>query len=284
MKLIAAIIPCLFLGTAFSQEIDAAIPDTAALDTTALDTAALDTTILDTMALDTIALDTAMVDTTAIDSTIIEDSDLARIKPGLHFFASVGAQFIDFQERSIFQTLLDTDPRTDSAIVSQKFQTVNLAFPLAAGITWQFNDVHSLSLGAIFLYSNESVILTDKQDVTHNLEYTLQAFPVFAEYRLLISSNFISLREGDNFSLFLRYYWMLPGTEVYSSWGKAKADFDPLGNGFGIFLGYRFWQWMSLSVWGEMGYSSIEVKSGDKNGLLDSWNLGGISLLIRAMF
>jgi hypothetical protein len=277
MKLAAAITLCLFLGTVFSQDLDTAILDTTALDTMALDTAALDTAILDTMALDTIALDTTIVSDTAV-------IDSAKIKPGLHFFASVGAQFISFNERSKFQTLLDLDTRTDSAIFKQDFQTVNLAFPITAGIMWQFNDMHSLGLGAVFLYSNESVILTDKQDETHNLKYTLQAFPVFAEYRLLISPNFISLKDGDYFSLFLRYYWMLPGTEVYSSWGKAEADFDPLGSGFGVFFGYRFWTWEGLSIWGELGYLSLEVESSDKNRILDSWNLGGIALLIRAMF
>jgi len=161
---------------------------------------------------------------------------------------------------------------------------VNLAFPITAGIVWQFNDVHSLGLGAGFLYDNESVILTDESGEPHNFKYVLQAFPLFAEYRLLISPALISIKEGDYFSLFLRYYWMLPGTEIYSSWGKAKADFDPLGSGYAIFFGYRFWEWEGFSVWGEMGYLSLDVKSGDKNGILNSWNLGGVSLLIRMMF
>jgi hypothetical protein len=168
--------------------------------------------------------------------------------------------------------------------MKQNFQTVNLAFPLTVGIIWQFNDMHSLGFGAGFLYDNELVILTDKYGKTYNFKYVLQAFPLFAEYRLQISPDLISIKNGDYFSIFLRYYWMLPGTEIYSSWGKAEADFEPLGNGYGVFLGYRFWEWESLSVWGEMGYLSIDIKSSDRKSILDVWNLGGISFMLRAMF
>jgi len=211
------------------------------------------------------------------------NADSAKIKPGLHFFVSAGVQFINFKEHAKFQALLDSQYNGASP-QKQDFQAMNLAFPLTAGIIWQFNDMHSLGLGAGFLYDNESVILADEQGEFANFSYTLQAFPIFMEYRLQIPPNFISIKDVDYFSLFLRYYWMLPGTEVYSSWGKAEADFNPLGNGFGIFLGYRFWEFGRLSILGEMGYLSLNVKSSDKNGILDSWNLGGISISIKAMF
>jgi hypothetical protein len=77
---------------------------------------------------------------------------------------------------------------------------------------------------------------------------------------------------------------MLPGTEVYSSWGKAEANFEPLGNGYGVFFGYRFWELDKFSVWGELGYLSLEVKSGTKDGILDSWDLGGVSIMLRMTF
>jgi hypothetical protein len=226
-------------------------------------------------------------DTTYIDST--------ETRRGLHFFASIGIQFIDFKERSKFQGFLDmqfdkySDDYTENSTgyttpQKQDFQTVNLAFPITAGIIWQFNDMHSLGLGVGFLYDKESVILKDKQDKFDNFSYTLQAFPVFMEYRLQISQSLISIKEVDYFSVLLRYYWMLPGTEIYSSWGKVEADFEPLGNGFGISLGYCFLKWERFEIWGEMGYLSLDVKSNDEKGILDSWNLGGISILIRAVF
>ena len=281
MKLCAAAILCFFLGTAFSENLREELP-LAADFADSLDLAdSLD--ITDSLGIAD-SLDIANLQNIADYDTSFADS--AKIKPGLRFFVSAGMQFINFEERSTFQALLDVQHRKYESDYStrQNFQTVNLTFPMFAGIIWQFNDVHSLGLGMGFLYDNESVVLTDKQDKIHNFKYTLQAFPVFAEYRLLISSNFISLKDNDYFSLFLRYYWLLPHTEIYSSWGNAQADFNPMGNGFGVFLGYRFWEWAGLSVFGEMGYLSLDAQSSDKNRILNSWNLGGISILIRAMY
>ncbi|MDR2584281.1 MAG: hypothetical protein LBC75_12445 [Fibromonadaceae bacterium] len=276
-----------FFGIVFSQDSSFVLlpKDSASVDTTSIDTT-LKATPVDTASIDT-TLKPTPVDTATSDS--------AKIKPGLHFFVSTGAQFITFKKRSTFQNLLiskyneyEKDYKADTAghtpPIKQDFETVNLVFPISAGIIWQFSDVHSLSLGAGFLYNSESVILTDKESKIHNFKYTIKALPVFAEYRLLISPNLISLRDNDYFSLFLRYYWLLPPTEINSSWGKAKADFEPLGNGYGMFFGYRFWEWMNLSVFGEMGLLSIDAKSSSKDRVLDSWNLGGISILIRALF
>jgi hypothetical protein len=270
MKFCVAIIFCFFLGKAFSEDslsVVVSIPEQPVLPEDSLPLA--------------INYDTSFADS-------------AKIKPGLRFFVSIGVQFINFKERSEFQAHLneqykkyENDYLVDTLGTSpdmQNFETVNLTFPISAGIIWQFSDIHSLGLGVGFLYDNESVIITDKQGNTHNFNYTLQAFPAFAEYRLLISPNFISLKDNDYFSLFLRYYWLLPHTEINSSWGNAKADFNPLGNGYGVFLGYRFWELAGLSVFGEMGYVSLDAKASSKNAILNSWNLGGISLLIRAMF
>jgi DNA ligase (NAD+) len=279
--ILTTLVLCLFLCFGIAK----ADTDT---DTLAIDTVSVNTVSVDTISVNTVSADTAAIDTIATDST--------KIKHGIHFFISAGAQFIDFNKRSKFDAFLDVQyaeymdddylaaPDNYSMPMKQNFQTVNLAFPLTAGIIWQFNDMHSLGLGAGFLYDNELVILTDKYGKTYNFKYVLQAFPLFAEYRLQISPDLISIKNGDYFSIFLRYYWMLPGTEIYSSWGKAEADFEPFGNGYGVFLGYRFWEWESLSVWGEMGYLSIDIKSSNRNSILDAWNLGGISFMLRAMF
>jgi len=239
--------------------------------------------------LDSLSQDPPPQDTSSIDSV--------KIKRGLHFFASAGVQLTNFKERSKFQGLLDEqfdkymdDYYSESStgyVVPEKqnFQIVNLAFPLTAGIIWQFNEIHAIGLGTGFLYDKETIIIKNKRSEFKNLSYTLQGFPAFIEYRLGISESLISMKNVDYFSLLLRYYWMLPGTEIYSSdWGNAKADFDPLGNGFGIFLGYCFLKWEAFEIWGEMGYSSIDVKSSDENAILNSWNLGGISVMVRAVF
>jgi len=274
MKFIKAIAFCLvlFSETIFSQ------------DSTSVS--------LDSLPQDSLPQDTSLALLPVNDTTI---SDSIKIKRGLHFFAAVGVELINFKERLKFQGFLDAqfdkyrDDYNKNSIgytepQKQDFQTVNLAFPITAGIMWQFNEIHSIGLGAGFLYDKESVILKDKQSEFRNFSYTLQAFPVFIEYRLGISQNLISIKDVDYFSVLLRYYWMLPHTEIYSSWGDAEADFEPLGNGFGISLGYCFSKWEGFEIWGEMGYLSIGVKSGEEKSVLNSWNLGGISVLVRAVF
>jgi hypothetical protein len=274
MKFIKAMAFCLFLcfETVFSQ------------DSTYVSS--------DFLSQDSLPQDTSVAPLLSTDTTNI---DSVKAKLGLHFFVFAGVQFIDFKKRSKFQGFLDMpfekymdDYERDSVgyalPIKQDFQTVNLAFPVTVGMIWQFSNIHSLGVGAGFLYDKESVILKDKQSSFRNFSYTLQAFPIFIEYRLGISQDLISIKDVDYFSVLLRYYWMLPGTEVYSSWGKAEADFEPLGSGFGVSLGYCFLKWERFEIWGEAGYLSIDVKSNDKKGILDSWNLGGISILIRAIF
>jgi len=280
MKFIKAVAFCLvfFSETAFSQDSASVSLDSLPQDS-----------IFAQLPLDSLPQDTTLVqnDTTGADTV--------KIKRGLRLFATTGVQLIDFKERSKFQDLLNlqfnnyvADFKEDSAghVMPQKqdFQTVNLAFPIMAGIMWQFNNMHAIGLGAGFLYDKESVIIKDKQAEFKNLSYTLQAFPLFIEYRLGIPSNLISIKDVDYFSVILRYYWMLPHTEIYSSWDDAKADFEPLGNGFGVFLTYCFSKWERVEIWGEMGYLNIDVKSSDEKSALDSWNLGGISVLVRAVF
>jgi hypothetical protein len=288
-----ALFCAIFLGIAFSQDslfvpamqdTSVAIPDTSAIAAQDSSVALPDTSVA--------ALDSSVA---AIDtSAAAADTAMKEIKSGLHFFIGAGAHFITFKDRSKFQASLeeqfaeyvkDYEEDTEGYYEPQKqdFQYVNLTFPISAGLMWHFNAMHSIGLGATFIYNKESVVLTDKNGQTRNLQYTLQAFPVFAEYRLQISSDILSLRNGDYFSVFLRYYWLVPQTEFRSSWGNAKAEFDPSGSGYGFFLGYRFLEWESFSFWGELGFLSLDAKSSTQNSVLDSWNLGGISVLIRIM-
>jgi len=290
MKFIKAAAFCLFLffETVFSQD-----STSVSLDSLPQAQIPQDSLPQDSIALDSITQDTALVDSLKSDSV---KTDTVEIKKGLRFFASVGVQLINFKERLKFQDFLNaefdkykedysSDSKGYAIPQKQNFQTVNLAFPIMAGIMWQFNSIHSIGLGAGFLYDNESVILKDKMSEFTNYSYTLQAFPAFVEYRLGIPKNLISMKNADYFSVLLRYYWMLSGTKVSSSdWGGARADFEPLGNGFGVSLAYCFSRWGGFEIWGEMGYLSIDVKSDDENDILNSWNLGGISILVRAVF
>ena len=220
----------------------------------------------------------------------------------LSIFVQPSISFIGFTEREYFQNAIDTiyigfkQNAVNSAeslnVAKQDFQKVNFCFPITGGIQWQFAEDQFLSAGIGFIYDNESVVLTDRKSNTHSYKYTLQGIPLFLEYRLALPKSFITLSTGGLFSLAVRWYWALPGTEIYTTWGKIEAETPLLGAGFGVSFGYLFASWKNFKLYGDIGFNSISVKSKGKfsdivpNGPDEkaSWNLGGIQLQIRGSF
>ena len=220
----------------------------------------------------------------------------------LSVFVQPSISFISFEERKYFQEAIDTiyygfraEAVTSAEtlnVAKQDFQKVNFCFPITAGIQWQFMKDQFLSAGIGFIYDNESVVLTDRRSGTHSYEYTLQGIPLFLEYRLALPKNFITLSTGGLFSIAVRWYWVLPGTEIYTTWGYLGAETPLLGAGFGVSVGYLFASWKNFKLYGDIGFNSISVKSNKMfsdivpNGPEEKakWNLGGIQLQIRGSF
>lgn len=220
----------------------------------------------------------------------------------LSVFVQPSISFISFTEREYFQNAIDTiyygfrESAINSAeslnVAKQDFQKVNFCFPVTAGIQWQFLQDHFLSAGIGFIYDNESVVLTDRNSSTHSYEYTLQGIPLFLEYRFALPKNFITLSTGGLFSIAVRWYWALPGTEIYTTWGYLGAKTPLFGAGFGASVGYLFASWRNFKLYGDIGFNSISVKSNKKFSDIvpggpdekAKWNLGGILLQIRGTF
>ena len=220
----------------------------------------------------------------------------------LSVFVQPSISFLSFEEREYFQNAIDSiyygfkSEAVNNAeslnVAKQDFQKVNFCFPITAGIQWQFMEDHFLSAGIGFIYDNESVVLTDRKSGTHSYEYTLQGVPLFLEYRFALPKNFITLSTGGLFSISLRWYWVLPGTEIYSTWGKLEAETPLLGAGFGVSVGYLFASWGNFKLYGDIGFSSISVKSNKRfSDIVDGgpeekakWNLGGLQMQIRGTF
>jgi hypothetical protein len=220
----------------------------------------------------------------------------------LSVFVQPSISFLSFTEREYFQNAIDSlyynfkaeaiNDAESLNVAKQDFQKVNFCFPITAGIQWQFMEDHFLSTGIGFIYDNESVVLTDRKSGTHSYEYTLQGVPLFLEYRFALPKNFITLSTGGLFSVSVRWYWVLPGTEIYTTWGKLDAETPLLGAGFGVSVGYLFANWGNFKLYGDIGFSSISVKSNKKfadivDGGPDEkakWNLGGLQMQIRGTF
>jgi len=220
----------------------------------------------------------------------------------ISIFLQPGISFLSFDQREYFQDAIDTIyhefllqslDKTDSQnVAKQDFQKVNFCFPLYAGLQFQPRQDHFLSVGAGFIYDNESVVLTDQNNRSHNYSYTIQGIPLFLEYRFAIPVNLMTMNNESLFSFALRWYWALPHTEIYTSWGKLAAETPYYGAGFGFSVGYLLFNWKNMYVYGDIGYSSISVKS--KKTYADivpegpkekaKWNTGGIQFQIRVSF
>ena len=224
--------------------------------------------------------------------------DLSR----LSIFAQPSISFLSFDQRKYFQNAIDTiytefksqavDAEESLYVAKQNFQKVNFCFPVTAGLQYQVTEGHFLSAGIGFIYDNESVVLSDRKNKAHNYSYTIQGVPAFLEYRIAIPGNLITLSNGGLFSVAVRWYWTLPGTEIYTTWGKLEADNKPWGAGFGVSLGYLIASWNGLNVFGDIGFSTIKVES--KETFADivpdgptekaKWDIGGLQLQIRMSF
>ena len=238
----------------------------------------------------------AAVISAAEDNADIHDNSRISI------FLQPGISFLSFDQREYFQDAIDTiyhefltqalDKRDSNNVAKQDFQKVNFCFPIYTGLQFQLRQDHFVSVGAGFIYDNESVVLTDQNNRSHNYSYTIQGFPLFLEYRFAIPVNLMTLNDGSLFSIALRWYWALPHTEIYTSWGKLDAETPFYGAGFGISVGYLLFNWKSMYVFGDLGYSSISVKSErtyadivpDGPEEKAKWNIGGIQLQIRVSF
>ncbi len=217
----------------------------------------------------------------------------------LSFFVQPSISFLGFDNRDKFQAEVDTIyghfraqalTKAESSYVSrQDFQKVNFCFPITAGLQLQWRSGHFVSAGFGYIYDNESVVVTDRKDKIHNYSYTLQGFPLYLEYRVALPENLISISNASLFSVSLRWYWMLPGTEIYSTWGHLDASESLLGNGFGISLGYLVTTWKNIHIYGDIGYSRIIVHADepfskvvpDSDTDKAKWDLGGLQLQFR---
>lgn len=231
-----------------------------------------------------------------------EESKPTRDLSRLSVFAQPSISFLSFDQRKYFQNAVDTiyaefksqavDAEESLYVAKQNFQKVNFCFPVTAGLQYQVTDGHFLSAGIGFIYDNESVVLSDRKNKAHNYSYTIQGVPAFLEYRLAIPGNLITLSNGGLFSVAVRWYWTLPGTEIYTNWGKLEANNKPWGAGFGVSLGYLIASWNGLNVFGDIGFSTIKVES--KETFADivpdgptekaKWDIGGLQLQIRMSF
>lgn len=220
----------------------------------------------------------------------------------ISLFVQPAISFLSFEEREYFQDAIDTiyqefraqalDEKESLSVAKQDFQKVNFCFPLSGGLQVQLGQDHFISAGVSFIYDNESIVLSDQRSRSHNYSYTIQGVPLFLEYRFAIPTTLMTLTNESLFSVAFRWYWALPGTEIYTTWGSLKAKTPWYGSGFGLSVGYLLANWKFINIYGDIGFSSISVESRktyadivpDGPEEKASWNIGGLQLQIRVSF
>lgn len=235
-------------------------------------------------------------------SAMAAEETSTRDRSRISIFLQPAVSFLDFPKREYFQNAIDTlyrsfkeDAVNESeslSVAKQDFQKVNFCFPISGGIQYQIFPDNFVSLGLSFIYDNESVVLTDRNNHTHNYSYTIQGMPLFLEYRLGIPRNLMTLSGESLFSIAVRWYWVLPGTEIYTTWGALEAKHPLTGAGFGISVGYLIANWKNFNIYGDIGYSSIKVESNkmysdivpDGPKKKAKWNIGGLTMQVRIGF
>jgi len=240
------------------------------------------------------------------DSSIVtaEKPKLDSISVGI--FAQSGVTFLAFASRNRFEYALDTlfqeylsqaVAAKDSLLVKkQALQKVNFCFPLFAGLDVMITQNNHVALGAGYIYDREAAIIVDHNSNPHEFFYTLQAVPMFLEWRIGISPRLITLDGIERFSATVRWWWLLSGTEIYSNLGEIRNSPQFQGNGWSVSLGYQILEWKQLRLYGDLGYASLQAKSNHpwtnvvspsdslSNPDHAAWGLGGIQLNLRATF
>ncbi len=249
--------------------------------------------------LDSLASPKPPILTLAKDSLVVDS---------LHFapFLQAGITFVQFGDRDHFDATVDTlyqefmalalDHSDSIQVKKQVHQKVNMAFPVGFGILWKPTPNHQLALGGSYWYNREAVIITDKDSRPHEVYYVLQAIPLFAEWKFTLPRNLITLDNSQDFSLLFRWWWLVGSTEIYTSLGSIHNQINPWGNGFSISVGYRIFQWNSLRLDADLGYSSLLAQGNSPwSAVVDEytetpsqedakWQLGGLNMNFRLSF
>jgi hypothetical protein len=218
-------------------------------------------------------------------------------------FLQSGLRFVNFKNRNLFENEADywlleqrrlATTGTDSLRISrQAYENVNYAFPIAMGLTYRpfLNHYFSFSLG--IMHTKESITVSDRQGKESEMFYTLQTIPLAIEYRRLISPNFLSINQGSDFSIMIRWFWFPANSEIYTQDAVLKASSELLGQGWGLALGYDFYEWRNFRFSGDLGFQSTRLESnqswktilpGTGPETKAAWNTGGLNLNIRVSY
>jgi hypothetical protein len=220
-------------------------------------------------------------------------------KKGLYFGLQIGAQFIDFEEKLLFEQDLETfiqkrhvedsaraDKLNDStrslqinnSRVLQPFDQVMIAFP--AGIILGIPLARHLDINLStlsFWKKQEAIIETHAPDTVMSVSedtipgelknisrtYVIQSNLAGLGFKLYVPLNFLYIEDSRSVYVSYIHLWNMGGSEIYASEGNSYSGFPLSGIGYEISLGFQLRTWKQIAILGNMGVTKLTFSSSD---------------------
>lgn len=178
---------------------------------------------------------------TARSDSAAGDTVTARLR-NRHPAVSVylGVDFMDFDAKETFQAALEARRARDSLKILQDYEPVHLAFPIGLQAVLPVSGYLDLVAKTHSYWYKQTAVLGDKAS-NHSGEewFAVQANLAGVGLRYYVPPAFLSVTGGLGLFAQAIVYWNVGNTAIYTPYGEAVADFDPLGSGYEIQFGLQ---------------------------------------------
>ncbi len=183
----------------------------------------------------------------------------AKRRPYVGLFASV--TFFNLEEKDV----LSRNLVTPGGRTLQPFESVHLAFPGGGMGAYPINrylDVSVMVQG--FWYAQTAVFDLPGEETPPPISeerYAVQAWLGGVGAKYLIPKNFLSVTGQPGLYVGYWHFWNLGGSELYTGYGAAPAEFDAGGSGYEIQVGFQHQSSKSWFWNGNIGFQNLHFSS-----------------------
>jgi hypothetical protein len=152
----------------------------------------------------------------------------------------LGVDFLDFDAKDAFKAALTARTLKDSLKTLQDFEPVHLAFPIGIQAAIPVSGYLDVVAKTHSYWYKQSAVLGDKNSRHAGDEwYAVQGNLAGLGLRVYVPPSFLSVTGGLGLYAQGVLYWNVGGTEIYTPYGRAQADFDPAGSGYELVFGMQ---------------------------------------------
>jgi hypothetical protein len=177
----------------------------------------------------------------ARSDSLAADTVTARLRdrrPAISLY--LGVDFMDLDAKETLQAALEARRAGDSLKVLQDYEPVHLAFPIGLQAVFPVSGYLDLVAKTHSYWYKQTAVLGDSASNHAGEEwFAVQANLAGVGLRYYVPPAFLSVTGG--LGLFAQgvVYWNVGNTAIYTPYGEAAADFEPLGSGYEIQFGLQ---------------------------------------------